>query len=70
LAGPAALPAPIVEKTYEALKQALAEPAMQKYFSAIGFTIVGNSPSEFESEVKSEYTIVDQLIKKRGISIE
>jgi tripartite-type tricarboxylate transporter receptor subunit TctC len=70
LAGPAALPASIVDKTYEALKQALAEPAMQKYFSEIGFTIVGNSPSDFENEVKSEYTIVDQLIKKRGISIE
>jgi tripartite-type tricarboxylate transporter receptor subunit TctC len=70
LAGPAALPASIVDKTYAALKQALAEQAMQSYFSQIGFKIVGNSPADFEKEVKAEYALVDELVKNRGLSIE
>jgi tripartite-type tricarboxylate transporter receptor subunit TctC len=43
---------------------------MQSYFAQIGFKIVGNSPADFEKEVKAEYKLVDELIKNRGLSIE
>jgi tripartite-type tricarboxylate transporter receptor subunit TctC len=70
LAAPAATPAAVVDKTYSALKAALAEPAMQKFFADVGFEIVGNSPADFEKDVRAENAIISQLLKERGITAE
>ncbi len=67
LAGPAGLPPAIVDKTHAALKEALAEPALQGFIAATGFAIVGNSPADFEREVVAQFVAVDRLIKERGI---
>jgi len=70
LAGPTGLPPATVDKTYAALKEVLAEPALQSFIANTGFAVVGNSPVDFEREVIAQYRAVDQLIKERGITGE
>lgn len=70
LAGPAALPDEVLQKLSAAVQQSVRDPAFGQYLQNIGFDAVGNSPSEFLSEYREEFSVVPKLIKELGVVVQ
>jgi tripartite-type tricarboxylate transporter receptor subunit TctC len=70
LVGPAAMPAPIVEKLNSALAQTVRDPAMRKALIESGADPVGNTPEEHAAYVKSEIDKWRRVVAAAGIMPE
>lgn len=70
LFAPAKTPRPLVEKINDAVKQAAADPALQKQLGQQGFTLVGNSPEEFGAFVKKDIAKWAEVIQATGAAIQ
>jgi tripartite-type tricarboxylate transporter receptor subunit TctC len=65
---PAGTPAPIVEKLNAAIKKTLARPEVKQIvMTALGGDVVGNSPEQFASVIKTDLQKWDQVIKRARI---
>jgi tripartite-type tricarboxylate transporter receptor subunit TctC len=68
LVAPAGTPAPIVEKLNAAIKKTLARPEVKQIvMTALGGDVVGNSPEQFASVIKTDLQKWDQVIKRARI---
>ncbi|QHE88957.1 tripartite tricarboxylate transporter substrate binding protein BugE [Hydrogenophaga sp. BPS33] len=70
LIGPKGLPQDVVDKVYNATKQALNDPAVKKRIEDTGSLVVGNSPTEFTAQIKAEYEVYKQVVAKQKLSLE
>ena len=70
LIGPKGLPQDVVDKVYNASKQALADPAVRKRIEDTGSLIVGNSPSEFTAQIKAEFDVYKDVVAKQKLSLD
>src|SRR5690606_17002190 len=69
LIGPKGLPKEVVDKLYNASRQALADPAVRKRIEETGSLIVGNSPEEFAAQIKAEYEVYKEVVAKQKLSL-
>ena len=63
LVGPAGIPEHVVEKILGAFHGALRDPEIQRFFAQVGNPLVGNSPEQFDREIREEYARVVPLIR-------
>ena len=69
LLAPANVPGEVSSRLGEAMKKVMASPELRKKLEEIGARPVGNSPSEFKAQVKSEIDRMKKLVKDRNIQL-
>jgi tripartite-type tricarboxylate transporter receptor subunit TctC len=67
---PVGVPKPIVARLNAEINKALAVPALKEKFSAIGYTLVGGTPEQFDAFVKKEVAKWADVIKRSGARID
>ncbi len=67
---PKGLPADVKAKLHAAVIAALGDPAVKSKLTHLGFEIVGNTPEQFGTFQRAEYTSWKQLIESRKISVD
>ena len=70
LIGPKGMPQDVVDKIFNATKQALADPAVRKRVEDTGSLIVGNTPAEFTSQIKAEFDVYKEVVVKQKLKLE
>ena len=70
LIGPKGLPQDVVDKVYNATKQALTDPAVKKRIEDTGSLVVGNTPAEFSAQIKAEFEVYKQVVVKQKLKLE
>jgi tripartite-type tricarboxylate transporter receptor subunit TctC len=70
LIGPKGLPQEVVDKVYNATKQALNDPAVRKRVEETGSLIVGNTPAEFTAQIKAEFEVYKEVVVKQKLKLE
>jgi tripartite-type tricarboxylate transporter receptor subunit TctC len=70
LAAPLGTPPAVIAKLSKVLREVLATPAMKERLSKLGAVSVGNSPSEFASDIQKELTKAKTLIRVAKITLE
>ncbi|MDO9437811.1 tripartite tricarboxylate transporter substrate binding protein BugE [Hydrogenophaga sp.] len=70
LIGPKGLPQDVVDKVYNATKQALTDPAVKKRIEDTGSLVVGNTPAEFTAQIKAEFEVYKQVVTKQKLQLE
>ena len=68
--GPAGLPPAILNKLYDTLVRALRSPALQAKLTDMGFDVVGSSPGEYGSKIRSEITLWSRIVRENKIQVE
>ena len=69
LIAPAQVPSEVSNKLGEAMKKVMANPELRKKLEDIGARPVGNTPSEFKAQVKTEIDRMKKLVKDRNIQL-
>ena len=70
LMAPAATPKAIVTRLHSETAKALHQPAMQERFNKLGATLVGNSPEELATYLRTERATWGPTIKQLGLKLE
>lgn len=70
LVAPANTPSPIIDRLYSATVKAVNSPELKASLDLNGLTAVLNSQKDFESQVKAESTVWENVIKGRNISVQ
>lgn len=70
LVAPANTPASIIDKLYAATVKAVNSPELRTSLDLNGLTAVVNNQKDFESQVKAESTVWENVIKGRNISVQ
>ncbi|WP_137921581.1 tripartite tricarboxylate transporter substrate binding protein BugE [Hydrogenophaga sp. 2FB] len=70
LIGPKGLPPEVVDKVYNATKQALTDPAVKKKIEDTGSLVVGNSPAEFTAQIKAEFEVYKEVVAKQKLKLD
>ncbi len=70
LVGPAGIPAPILSRMQQAVKQVLAEPNVQARMAEQGADIVGSTPAETEAFVRAEIEKWGAVIRDNNIRVD
>ena len=70
LFAPLKTPETITQKVHKATMQALDAPEVKERFSMLGFTIIGNTATEFAAVVKSELAKFRRVVADAGIKLE
>jgi tripartite-type tricarboxylate transporter receptor subunit TctC len=65
--GPAGLPAPVASRLQGELRRALHSPEVSAKLEAMGSTPVGNTPAEFQEEIRAAIAAVGKVVKALGI---
>jgi len=63
-------PAPVVQKLYEEITQALRNPKFTNRFNPLGFEPIQLNPDQFRARIRSETDRQGALIKSAGITLE
>ncbi len=67
LMGPAALPAPVVERLSQSLGKALASEELRQTYARQGLTVKQQTPAEFGGFVRAEIDKWAAIVKETGI---
>lgn len=67
LTGPAGMDTAIRDRMAQAIQKALRDPGFIKFMGDIGFTVIGSTPAEFESDYRAEVEVVPKLIRESGV---
>jgi tripartite-type tricarboxylate transporter receptor subunit TctC len=70
IVGPKHLPKEIVDKVYNAAKQALADPAVKKRIEETGSLVVGNTPEQFAQQIRAEYEVYKGVVARQNLRLE
>ncbi|THU00659.1 tripartite tricarboxylate transporter substrate binding protein BugE [Lampropedia puyangensis] len=68
--GPKDMPPEIVDKLNAAVKKVLQEPAVRKRIEDTGSIVVANTPAEFAAEIKAEFDVYSDVVKKQNLKLE
>ena len=68
--GPKGLPKDVVDKISAGTKTALEDPAVRKRIEATDSIIVANTPEQFAEQIKAEFEIYKQVVKKQKLTLE
>lgn len=67
---PAGVPAPVLEKIYGAVRQAMQAPEIQKPLIREGAEVVATTPKVFGEFIRSEISLWTRVIKDSGITVD
>jgi tripartite-type tricarboxylate transporter receptor subunit TctC len=70
LLGPKGLPAPVVDRIYQAAKKTLADPAVAKRIADTGSLVVGNTPQQFAEQIAAELQVYRKVVTEQKLKIE
>ena len=70
LLGPAHLPEPIVRKLAQEIERSMKDPAFRDRLVKMGLEPAQTTPAQFAAQIKKEYTMWGDVIKKAGIKPE
>ena len=70
LLGPKAMPKDIVDKLNEATRKALEDPAVRKRIEDTGSIIVANTPDQFAQQIKAEFEVYKDVVKKQKLTLD
>ena len=70
IVAPVKVPAAVVTRLTEAMKEVMAKPDVVARLEKAGFTPLGNSPAEYGAQIKSEIEAMKKLVKERNISLD
>ena len=70
LVGPKNLPREIVDKVNAGVKTALQDPAVRKRIEDTGSIVLGNTPEQFAKEIKDEFEVYKEVVKKQKLTLE
>ncbi len=70
LSAPKGTPKPVVDRLNSAVKAALADPAVKERVEATGAIVVGNSATEYETQIKDELSLYRRVVKQQGLKLE
>jgi len=68
--GPKGLPKDVVDKISAGTKKALEDPAVKKRIEDTGSIIVANTPEQFAAQIKAEFEIYKEVVKKQKLTLE
>jgi tripartite-type tricarboxylate transporter receptor subunit TctC len=68
--GPKGLPKEVVEKISAGVKKSVEEPAVRKRIEDTGSLIVANSPEQFAAQIKAEYEVYKDVVKKQNLKLD
>ena len=68
--GPKGLPKEVVDKISAGVKKAVEDPAVKKRIEDTGSLIVANSPEQFAAQIKAEYEVYKQVVKKQNLRLD
>ncbi|HEY0224372.1 MAG TPA: tripartite tricarboxylate transporter substrate binding protein [Pseudolabrys sp.] len=68
--GPANMPAPVVDKIYKAVQEALQAPELKAQFDREGASVVVMSSAEFGEYIKTEIVKWSRVVKEGGITAQ
>ena len=60
----------MVDKVAAAVKKALEDANVRKRIEDTGSLIVGNTPEQFEAQMKAELEVYKQVVAKQRLSLE
>jgi tripartite-type tricarboxylate transporter receptor subunit TctC len=70
IVGPKGLPKDVVDKVYNAARQALADPAVKKRIEDTGSLVVGNTPEQFAQQIRAEYEVYKGVVARQNLRLE
>ena len=68
--GPKGLPAPVVDRIYQAAKKTLADPGVAKRIADTGSLVVGNTPQQFAEQIAAELQVYRKVVAEQKLKIE
>ena len=60
----------MVDKISAGVKKAVEEPAVRKRIEDTGSLIVANTPEQFAAQIKAEYEVYKQVVKKQNLKLD
>jgi tripartite-type tricarboxylate transporter receptor subunit TctC len=70
IVGPKGLPAPVVDRLYQAAKKTLEDPAVAKRIADTGSLVVGNTPQEFARQIAAEFEVYKKVVTEQKLKLE
>ena len=70
LLGPKGMSKEVVDKLNEATRKSLEEPAVRKRIEDTGSIIVGNTPEQFARQIKAEFDVYKDVVKKQKLTLD
>ncbi len=70
IVGPKNLPKDVVDKVYNAAKQALADPAVRKRIEDTGSLVVANTPDQFAEQIRAEFDVYKGVVARQNLRLE
>ncbi len=70
VSAPKDTPKEVVDKVHAAVKAALADPAVKSRIEATGSIVVGNSPEEFQKQVRDEFLTYKRVVFLQKLKLE
>lgn len=67
VSAPKGTPKAVVDKLHAAVKSALADPGVKERIEATGAIVVGNSPEEYQTQVKDALAIYRNVVQQQGL---
>jgi tripartite-type tricarboxylate transporter receptor subunit TctC len=70
VSAPKGTPKDVVDKLNASINAALADPAVRQRIEATGGIVVGNTSAEYQKQVKDEFEIYKEAVKKQGLKTD
>ncbi|MFN0301182.1 MAG: Bug family tripartite tricarboxylate transporter substrate binding protein [Burkholderiales bacterium] len=68
--GPANLPAPMVGKLNEEIRKAINAPDVKARLEGLGFVVTGNTPTQFDTQLRADTEVFRKIVANAGIRPE
>ncbi|HET9644654.1 MAG TPA: tripartite tricarboxylate transporter substrate binding protein BugE [Burkholderiaceae bacterium] len=68
--GPKGLPKDVVEKVHAAVKKTAEQPDVKKRIEDTGSLLILNTPEQFVEQIKAEYAVYKEVVRKQKLTLE
>ncbi|MET0540542.1 MAG: tripartite tricarboxylate transporter substrate binding protein BugE [Variovorax sp.] len=68
--GPKNLPKEVVDKIADGVKKSVEDPAVRKRIEDTGSLIVANTPDQFAAQIKAEFAVYKDVVKKQKLTLD
>ena len=68
--GPKNLPKELVDKIADGVKKSVEDPAVRKRIEDTGSLIVANTPDQFAAQIKAEFAVYKDVVKKQKLTLD
>ncbi len=70
ITAPKGVPKEVVDRINAATKKVLADPAVRKRIEDTGSLVIGNTPEQFAVQIKAEYDVYKDVVKKQDLKLD